>query len=73
MNVKHTLEFLICFFSRHDFIVSPENNQHLECRRCHQPYAATLREKSQLWSQKSVEIPSETLPSKAVETVGAKK
>jgi hypothetical protein len=47
MKVKHTLEFLICFFSRHDFIESPEHCQKVECRRCHQPYSHTLQEKLQ--------------------------
>lgn len=44
VKIKHALEFVICFFSRHDFIVSPEYTQQMECRRCHKPYAPTLRD-----------------------------
>lgn len=47
MKVKHRLEFLICFFSRHDFIESPDYCQKVMCRRCHQPYSHTLQEKWQ--------------------------
>lgn len=51
MKVKHRLEFLICFLSRHDFTESPGYCPKVECRRCHQPYSHTLQEKWQNMKQ----------------------
>ncbi|MBD0344667.1 MAG: hypothetical protein ICV63_07505 [Coleofasciculus sp. Co-bin14] len=78
MKIKHTLEFLLCYFSGHDFIVSPETTQQPLCRHCHQPYAETLRDKRWRWRQKSIQIsgdvPSPQVAStKTREPVGARR
>jgi hypothetical protein len=67
------MEFFICFFSRHDFIVSPEFTQYTECRRCHRPYAETLQDKRQRGKQKLIEIPCEAPSQKALEVSTSKK
>ncbi len=68
VKIKHTLEFLVCYFSGHDFVVSPETTQQPLCRHCDHPYAETLRDKRWRWRQKSIQISSDVSLSQALTT-----
>jgi hypothetical protein len=46
-KIRPALEFIICFFSGHDFTISLGYGQQLECHRCNQPYRETLQDKLQ--------------------------
>jgi hypothetical protein len=68
VKIKHTLEFLVCYFSGHDFVVSPETIQQPLCRHCHHPYAQTLQDKRWRWRQKSIQISSDASSPQAATT-----
>lgn len=73
MKVKHELEFLVCFFSGHDFLVAPEYAQHAKCRYCDKPYAATLKDRLPRRKDKLIQSPIETPTEKILVVSGMRK
>jgi hypothetical protein len=49
--MKATTAKLRCFLSNHDLVVYPGYSLRLECRRCHDPWSDTLRDKWERWKR----------------------